>query len=272
MTDFPPPPEQPPTPPTPPPPAAPPPPYAPPPTAYAPPPPAYPVPPPASPAERVRAAWHRRNETDYIFNFWTALGWTILTCGIYGFYVQYQLVRRSRDHNLRRIELLDAATTLAWEQAQSRGLGEELRPAFERIAPQMAVLRAKAAEFRDPTMWLVIAIVAALLTGIGGWVVQIIIYILLDGDLIAHDHAEGAIESELSTIYTRLGAPVAPPNPARLKSPHNYVARIVVSILTCGIYGFWWEYDVMTDGNRHFEENWRWEDDLAQSVQQLIAV
>ena len=226
---------------------------------------------PGTPAGSRRAAWQRRNETDYIFDFWTAFGWTILTCGIYGLYVTYQLVRRSRDHNLRRIELLDAATTLAWEQAQSKALADELRPGFERIASQMAVLRAKAGEFRDPTMWLVIGIAAAVLTGIGGLVVHIIVYILLDGDLVAHDHAEGAIENELSAIYTRLGAPVAAPEPARLKAPHNYVGRIIATILTCGIYGLWWEYDVMVEGNRHFEENWRWEDDLAQSVQQLIA-
>src|SRR4051812_22926750 len=103
--------------------------------------PSFPAPPAAAPADRVRAAWHRRNESDYIFDFWTAFGWSILTCGFYGFYIIYQLVRRSRDHNARRIELLDAATTLAWEQAQSKGLGDELRPAFERIAPHMAVLR-----------------------------------------------------------------------------------------------------------------------------------
>ena len=34
----------------------------------------------------------------------------------------------------------------------------------------------------------------------------------------------------------------------------------MATIFTCGIYGFWWEYDVMTDGNRHFRENWAWED------------
>ena len=37
----------------------------------------------------------------------------------------------------------------------------------------------------------------------------IIMFILLDGDLFTHDRAEGAIEHELSVIYTRLGAPVA---------------------------------------------------------------
>ena len=61
----------------------------------------------ASPADRIRYAWQRRSDTDYVFDFWTAFGWTLLTCGIYWFYVMYQLVRRSRDHNARRAELLD---------------------------------------------------------------------------------------------------------------------------------------------------------------------
>jgi hypothetical protein len=253
-----------------------PPPYTPPSGAGAPPPAPVPAPPPVAypapaiaPADRVRAAWQRRNDTDYIFSFWTALGWSILTCGVYTIYVLYQLVRRSRDHNLRRIELLDAATTLAWEQAQARGLAEELRPSFERIAPQMAVLRNQASKFRDPTVWMVIALIAYFVSA--SFIVAIVVFILLDGDLIAHDHAEGAIETELSTIYARLGAPVTPPDPARLKGPHNYVGRVIATIFTCGIYSLWWEYNIMTEGNTHFTENWKWEDDLARSVQQLIA-
>src|SRR4029077_10604918 len=44
-------------------------------------------------AERVRLAARQRAESDYIFSYWSALGWTILTFGIYGYYVFYQLVR-----------------------------------------------------------------------------------------------------------------------------------------------------------------------------------
>jgi hypothetical protein len=214
-------------------------------------------------ADRVRAAWHRRAETDYIFDFWTAFGWSVLTCGIYAIYIVYQLVRRMRDHNARRLEMLDAATTFAWERAQARGVAEELRPAFERIAGHMGVLRQQTTQFRDPVIWMVIAIFAS-------GIAQIIVFILNDSDLIRHDHAEGAIETELSAIYERLGAPVAAPNPGRLKNPHNYVGRVIAAILTCGIYSLWWEYNVMTEGNEHFRENWRYEDDLAQSVQQLL--
>jgi hypothetical protein len=173
-------------------------------------------------------------------------------------------MRRDRDHNLRRIELLDAATTVAWEAAQQQRLDGELRPNFERIATQLAVMRQQTTEFRDPTVWLILAIV---IRGIA----EIIAYILIDGDLVTHDYAEGAVESELSAIYERLGAPVPPPDPNRLKGKHNYVGRVIATLATCGIYQFWWMYDVMTETNRHYYENWRWEDALAPAVQQLAA-
>ena len=218
---------------------------------------------PASSGERVRMAWQRRHETDYVFNFWTAFGWTILTCGIYGLYIVYQLIRRDRDHNLRRIELLDSATTFAWERANDRGIAEELRPAFERIATNLATLRQMTTDFREPGIW-------ALLAFFASGIVQVVAFILIDGDLVRHDYAEGAIEAELSAIYQRLDAPIAPPDPSRLKQKHNYVGRVIATLATCGFYALWWEYDVMVEGNRHFEHNWRWEDDLARAVQSLL--
>jgi hypothetical protein len=226
-----------------------------------------PGPPPApsaSPADRVRRAWQLRTESDYHFDFWTALGWTILTLGIYAFYVIYQLVRRSRDHNARRIELLDAATTFAWQQAEARGVANELQANFSRISAELNVLRQQATQFRDPVVW-------TLLTLIGSSIVHVILYILIDGDLVTHDRAEGAIEHELSVIYTRLGAAVPAPDPARLKAKHNYAGRIVAALLTCGIYLLFWQYNVMTETNVHYEQNWRWEDALAASIQQLVA-
>jgi hypothetical protein len=216
----------------------------------------------ASPLDRIRNAYQGRNETDYIFNFWTAFGWTLLSCGIYGIYVVYQLVRRSRDHNLRRLEELDAATAFAWDQAATLGVQDELRPNFERVATHLAGMRQMATEFRDPVIWTVLAVVAS-------GIVQIIVYILLDSDLVKHDYQQGGAEHELSLIYTRLGAPVSSPDPATLHQAHNYVVRVIVLLLTCGLYGLWWEYDVMVELNRHFEKDWVWEDSLAGAVQTL---
>src|SRR5690349_23719572 len=118
--------------------------------------PSFPPAPAADPVERARHAYLRRSETDYIFDFWSAFGWTLLTCGIYLIYVVYQLVRRSRDHNLRRLELLDAANAIAWERAVAQGRADELRPSFERVAGHLDGLRRHTHEFRDPVVWMVL--------------------------------------------------------------------------------------------------------------------
>ena len=44
-------------------------------------------PPSVQPIDRLRQAYQRRHESDYIFSFWTALGWSILTLGVFYFYV-----------------------------------------------------------------------------------------------------------------------------------------------------------------------------------------
>jgi hypothetical protein len=221
---------------------------------------------PSSPqpaSERLRIAWQQRHESDYVFRFSTAFGWLLLTCGVYGLYILYQLVRRSRDHNRRRLELLDAAAAFTWEQARARGLTEELRPDFQRIADRMRTLRELTSDFRDPALWVVLALVS-------GGVAQYVAWILIDGDLVRHDEAERAIETDLAAIYSRLGHPIAA-EPSPPKERHHVVARIVASFASLGIYSLWWMRDLMIEGNAHFESNWRFEDDLARATQSLLS-
>ena len=247
-----------------PPPPPPPPSGAPPPPPAAPPPPQQPgVPLPSmTPAERFRMAYGARAETDYYFEgMGMVIFLTIITCGIYGFYVTYQLVRRSRDHNRRRLELLDSATEIAWQQAYERGIAEELRPNFERIALHLGVLRQMTTDFRDPGIWVVIAILTSIAYYVG--------FVFIDQDLVKHDQAEGAIEAELSEIYARLGQTVPAPDPSRMKGQHNYVGRIIATIGSCGVYSYWWYYNLMDEGNRHFQWNWPWEDALAGAIHNM---
>ncbi|MGO8862589.1 MAG: DUF4234 domain-containing protein [Acidimicrobiales bacterium] len=221
-----------------------------------------PGPPPTPASDRVYGAYQRRNETDYIFNYWTALGWTILTLGIYGLYVFYQLVRRMRDHNSRRLELLDATLAVAWEEAGRRGLQEELTPSFQRAGAHMDVLRRMTRDFREPVVWLVLAIIAR-------GIVEIIAFVLLDQDLVKHDRAEVGVEYELSLIFGRFGQAVPAPDQARVKGQNNYVGRIVATVFSLGIYLFWWYYNQMNDPNLHFETNWLQEDAVVAAIRAL---
>jgi Domain of unknown function (DUF4234) len=92
----------------------------------------------------------------------------------------------------------------------------------------------------------------------------------LDQDLVKHDRSEVGVEYELATIYSALGQPLALPDQARVKGQHNYVARIVVAVVTLGIYLFWWYYNMMEEPNRHFHTNWTQEDALVAAVQGLL--
>jgi hypothetical protein len=225
----------------------------------------------ASPFARVHNAYTSRHESDYYFeNLGMVVFLTIITCGIYGLFVFYQLMRRARDHNRRRIELLQAATDFAWEHAVARGIDEELRPGFERISTHLSALRQLTTEFREPAVWLVIVLAVGLATtGALAFVPWMIGLVFIDGDFVTHDQNEGAVEAELSAIYIRLGQNVPAPDPSRVKGRQNYAGRIVATIFTCTIYGLWWMADAMRDGNYHFRWNWPWEDALAEAVQAL---
>jgi Domain of unknown function (DUF4234) len=225
-------------------------------------PPQIPGAPALSAADRVRWAAQRRGESDYMFSYWSALGWTILTLGIYGFYVLYQLVRRMRDHNGRRLELLDAATTVAWEQAGRQGLQQELTPSFQRVAGQLAAMRQMTSEFREPLIWAALAVVAQ-------GIVQIVAFVFLDQDLIRHQQAEAGAGQELSLIYGRLGQHLPAPDPGHVKGPDNYVGRIVAAIFSLGIYLFWWYYNQMEEPNKHFASNWAQEEELVTAVEKF---
>jgi hypothetical protein len=225
----------------------------------------------APPVERIRAAYAARNDSDYFFSrIGLDIFLTVITLNIYGAVIFFRLMRRMRDHNRRRVELLDAANEFAWQRAGERGVAEELRPNFERISTHLGALRQMTTDFRDPAVWLIIVLAVALLSGFYlGFVPWMIALILLDGDLIRHDQNEGAVEAELSAIFGRLGQNVPAPDPARVKGRQNYPGRIVATVFTCTIYGYWWQADAMRDGNAHFQWNWPWEDALVTAVDAL---
>jgi hypothetical protein len=231
------------------------------------------IPPPipsASPVQRIRNAYATRNQSDYYFtNIGLDVFLTIITLNIYGLVIFFRLMQRMRDHNRRRLELLDATNEFAWQQANERGIAEELRPYFERVSTNLAALRRMTTDFREPAVWLIIVIGVALVTSGLGFIPWMIALVLLDGDLIQHDQHEGAVEAELSAVFARLGENVPPPDPRRMKGKQNYAGRIVATIFSCTIYGYWWQANAMRDGNDHFQWNWPWEDALAGAVQRL---
>jgi len=212
-----------------------------------------------SPAERLIRSRDARHTVDYLFDFWTALGWTLLSCGFYAYYVYYRLLERMREHNRRRLAFLEAANELAWARAAERGKGDELRPRFERVAADLWTMRRISEEFRDPALWLVIIVFSQ---GIGVFIA----YWLLDTDLVKHSAAEADAERELIAILEALGVSVQWPYPTPPKPPHQYALRVVATICSFGLYSLWWLADLMREGNDHFRWNWASEDAIVTAL------
>ena len=57
-----------------------------------------------------------------------------------------------------------------------------------------------------------------------------------------------------------LGTPVALPPAPPPKGPHNIGGRVAALLGSCGLYGLWWLYDVMVQGNDNFHHDWVRED------------
>lgn len=209
---------------------------------------------------RLVAARDARAQSDYIFDFWTALGWTLLSCGIYAFYIYYRLVERMREHNRRRLAFLEAANEIAWARAQEQGRAEELRGRFERVGADLQVMRQMTSDFRDPAIWLLLLIV-------GSGIAQLVLYWLLDTDLIKHGGAEFDAEMQLGELFGLLGVTHAPlPPSAPPKQPHQYALRIVAVLASCGLYSYWWLADLMREANDHFRRDWAWEDAVVVAI------
>jgi hypothetical protein len=213
----------------------------------------------SDPVARLHAARADRNRTDYLFDFWTAFGWTILTCGFYSFYIYYRLMERMREHNRRRLAFLEAANEIAWRDANAQGRAEELRPQFERIGADLAVMRQMTADFRDPAIWLVIILLSS---SIG----LLIAYYFLDQDLVKHGAAETDATWQLQQVFEALGRLIPSPPPRQTKEPHNIAGRIIATIASCGLYSYWWLYDLMVEPNEHFRRDWAWEDAVVTAV------
>ena len=160
----------------------------------------------ATTAERVRQAVDERAATDYMFGFWSALGWTVLTLGVYSFYVFYQLMRRSRKHNRRRVALLAAAHDLAAERAVEQDNTEAVRGELDRVDGDVQQLRALDNDFRDPMLWLLACLIGNGLAWLAGAV-------LLDQDLIRHERHERDTVAALTRVFAELGIPCPRPPP-----------------------------------------------------------
>jgi hypothetical protein len=196
-----------------------------------------------------------RASTDFITDPGTAILLSIITCGIYGFYILYKLVQRRDEHFQRMAAVVDAATAQLRAKAQGRedAIAAELAQ-LEQIRMRMATMSAE----RGAAIWLLICI----FTGIG----YFIIYYLLMKDYVEHDAVEAQFFTVMSSALVKLGLAGQAGQAVPTVPQREFVTFLLLSIITCGIYGIYWMYVMIKDFNEHFLAQVPWEDFLLAAL------
>ena len=107
---------------------------------------------------------------------------------------------------------------------------------------------------KSAVLWIILSIVTF---GIAG------LYVLyfLTRDPYNHDKRQQSFMQQAQTAFEKLGKTVVNPSWKALPS-RSFVLYLIISIVTFGIFEFYWYYSLITDFNNHFKAQWQLEDSM----------
>lgn len=218
----------------------------------------------------VVAEVRRREDTDYRFNYWTYLGWNILTATLYSNYATYKLIERRTQHAQRRLAFLSYLWHALNARAEAAGRREVVAEGLDnlsRIYQQMDAFERRSK--REPVLWMVFRVIGFYLLsslfavgfGVGAYINH-----FLNKDLLFYDEWESSYMANAEWVLQRLGHPVTVPRRAKPVRDRNTALYVILTIVTLGIWSCYWRYAVMKDGNDHFDDDAAMEDALLRAL------
>jgi len=194
-----------------------------------------------------------REEKDKRLNFWLALFLGIITCGLYSIYVLYCLIRRNEQHLDRSYKLFEDTRNLLKEGADAKGF-----PVKDEVVRIEIAIRDRI-EKKEAVLWIVLTLFVPF--------AGLYVYYFLNKDLRLHEKQEKAFFDALNQAFGKLQKPLVVYEP---KTPdRNFWLYLVLTLVTCGLFGLYWYYVLIEDGNRHFDEHARAEDVLLANLKGL---
>ena len=196
----------------------------------------------------LQADLRQREQTDRRVSFWVALLLGIITFGLWGYYVIWQLVSR-RDNHFRRVARLAEDATV-YLRTRAHETGTDLGETLTRLEGAQRALRDSAAE-RGAAIWTILCI---LTQGLG----NLVLWYVLMSDFSKHEAQEAELVAALNQGFALLGEQALlrfePQIPDR-----SYWLYLLFTLITFGLFGIYWYYCLLEDPNRHFGAQGDWE-------------
>ena len=181
-----------------------------------------------------------------------------LVAVIINIYVLYKWIGRRNAHFKRQLMMYRDLVTLLREISRERGVD---------ISTQIALISREIseAEIEETEKSTVLWIILTLIIGI----IIFYIYHFLTKDFFTHEKREDRIVRGIQEALEVLG--VKFDYRRYYEIPHrNTILYILLTVITLGIFGFYWVYVITKDPNEHFTEQRKWEDSLVRVLEQLV--
>ncbi|WP_457620977.1 hypothetical protein [Methanopyrus sp.] len=172
-----------------------------------------------------------------------------------GVYLTYLMIKRRNEHIVRSLGFLRYLLELL------AGLGYEV----DVLRSELEEMRLRT-ESRNPVIYALLTLVPPI-----GWLVVLYIYHFLNKDFHEHSvHERDFLESVARLLDMN---PYEPP--FELETFHvvprrNTPLYVILTVLSAGLFGFYWWYTIVQDPNRHFRAHHRLERDLISSIERTL--
>jgi uncharacterized membrane protein len=176
-------------------------------------------------------------------------------------YVVYLLIRRRNQHFARQQRFFADLAVALREAASRKGANvEAYLGSMEATSRQAQIEETE----KSAVLWVILYVIP---------VVNVIagLYILyfLTGDFFKHERREDGMLSDATRALYALGATFSFNRYNGIPS-RSFVLYFILSIVTFGLFIFYWEYVLIQDPNNHFNNHVQYEDALLQSISPLL--
>jgi len=199
----------------------------------------------------------RARETDRELSFWKAILISIITFGIYAILVLYRMINRRDLHFRRQISLNDdiikCIKEINSEEERSADITNELQRA-ESLQNEIA----KNFKEKGAIKWLILNYITLGLAGL-------YIYYFLTRDFFLFEEKKEEFSTLISSMLVKLGVVKYPIKPERVMKKRNFWLYLVLSIITLGIFMFYWYYILLEEPNHYFRVGQRWEEQIVNA-------
>lgn len=188
--------------------------------------------------------------------FFAIFGMVALIGFIINIYVLFKWLSRRNDHFLRQLRSEQSIVDLVRKGSAVNKINID-----DQIYSLSDIVRDAEVEERDKNavLWLLLSFFVPF--------VSIYVYHFLTMDFFNHERREDRLIENLNRCFDKLGISSIGYRRMRTIQHRNTILYIILSIITLGLFAFYWVYVLTNDPNNHFIEQRQWEDNIVRAFE-----